>query len=82
MSKLTITFEYAGVAFQVEVPPDQRIEGAWHQALAHFEIRPEDAANLGLFRDGNEVSREQSFEHAGIPDVATLRIRPRVQRNG
>ena len=82
MNKLTIKFEYAGDTFDIEVPPEQRIEGAWHKALAQFSIRPEDANNLGLFRDGNEISRDQSFAAAGIPDGATLRIRPRVQRNG
>lgn len=82
MSKLTITFEYAGDTLEDEVPPAQRIEAAWHRALTHFGIRPEDASNLGLFREGNEVSRDQSFEQAGIPDGTTLRIRPRVQRNG
>lgn len=82
MSKLTITYEYAGDTFEDEAPADQRIEGGWHRALAHFGIRPQDASNLGLFRAGNEVSRDQSFEQAGVPDGTTLRIRPRVQRNG
>lgn len=82
MSKLTITFEYAGDTLEDKVPPDQRIEAAWRRALAHFGIRPQDASNLGLFQDGNEISTDQSFERAGIPDGTTLRIRPRVQRNG
>lgn len=82
MDKLTITFEYAGDTVEIEVPPQQQIEGAWHRALAHFTIRPEDANNLGLFLNGNEVSRNQSFEAAGIPEGAMLRIRPPVQRNG
>lgn len=82
MSRLTLIFEYAGDTFKVEVPPSQRIEGAWHEALAHFRISRGDTRNLGLFRDGTEVSRRQSFEEARIPDHATLRIRPRVQRNG
>lgn len=79
---ITVTFEYAGDTVALELPPSQRIEGAWHRALAHFGIQPQDAENLALFQDGNEISREQSFEDAGITDGATLRIRPRVQRNG
>ena len=82
MDKSKVTFEYAGDTFVVEVPPQQRIEGSWHRALANFGIQPSDAANLGLFRDGQEISREQSFEQAGVADGNTLRIRPRVQRNG
>jgi len=80
--KLTITFAYNGETHVDEVPPDQRIEGVWHKVLAHFGIRPEDAAALGLFKDGSELSRDQSFEQAGVADGATLHIRPRQQRAG
>lgn len=79
---ITITFEYAGDTVSLELPPAQRIEGAWNRVLAHFGIRPQDAANLALFQEGNEINRDQSFEDAGVADGATLRIRPRVQRNG
>jgi hypothetical protein len=80
--KIKVTFEYAGDTFPVEVPSQQHIEGAWHRALTKFGIQPADASNLALFRDGQEVSRDQSFEQAGVVDGDTLRIRPRVQRNG
>ncbi len=79
---ITVTFEYAGDTVSLELPRTQRVEGAWHRVLAHFGIQPDDAANLALFHDGNEINRDQSFEKAGVPDGATLRIRPRVQRNG
>lgn len=82
MDKFTITFEYAGDTVELEVPPDQRIEGSWQRALAHFGIKPADAANLGLFHGGTEIGRGQSFADAGVSDGAHLRIRPRVQRNG
>ena len=82
MDKIKVTFEYAGDVLALEVPPEQHIEGPWHRALAKFGIQPADAANLGLFRDGQELLLQQSFEQAGITDGATLRIRPRVQRNG
>lgn len=82
VDKIKVTFEYAGDVFALEVPQQQHIEGSWHRALANFGIQPSDASNLGLFRDGQEISREQSFEQAGVADGTTLRIRPRVQRNG
>jgi hypothetical protein len=81
-NKIKVTFEYAGDTFPVELPSSQRVEGAWHRALAKFGIQPADAANLALFRDGQEIPRNQSFEEAGVRDGDTLRIRPRVQRNG
>lgn len=80
--KIKVTFEYAGDTFPVEVPSSQQVEGAWHRALAKFGIQPADAANLGMFRNGQEIPRDQSFEQAGVLDGDTLRIRPRVQRNG
>lgn len=82
MDKITLTYEYAGETFEVDVPPSQQIEGSWHRALAHFGIKPADASNLGLFNEGQEVNRNQSFSAAGIGDGSLLRIRPRVQRNG
>lgn len=81
---LQVQFEYNGDLFPDKVNPKQPIESGWHRALAHFGIRPGDAQsqNLGLFRDGNEVDRNQTFEGAGIPENTTLRISPRVQRAG
>lgn len=83
-TKLDVTFEYNGQTFPVDVPPDQQIEGAWHRALAHFGIRPEDAQsqNLGLLLDGNPIERSQSFEAAGVQSGALLRIQPIVARTG
>jgi hypothetical protein len=81
-TRLQIEFEYNGLMFPLDMPAQEQIEGAWHRALAHFDIRPEDAGNLGLFLDGNPVERAQSFEQAGVPSGATLRIQPIVQRNG
>ncbi len=83
-TKLDVKFEYNGQIFPVEVPPEQQIEGAWHRALAHFGIRPEDAQsqNLGLFIDGNVIDRTQSFEAAGVQSGALLRIQPVVARTG
>jgi hypothetical protein len=79
-----VTFEYNGQPFEVRVTPKQKIEAAWHRALANFGISPGDAQSqdLVLFRDGNEVDRNQTFEGAGIPAEAVLRISPRVQRAG
>lgn len=79
-----VQFEYNGELFPDKINLKQPIDSAWHRALAHFGIRPGDAQtqNLGLFRDGNEVDRNQSFEQAGVPEDAVLRISPRVQRAG
>jgi hypothetical protein len=79
-----VQFEYNGDLFQNKANPKQPIESAWRRALAHFGIRPGDvqSQNLGLFHDGNEVDRNQTFEQAGIPENAVLRIMPRVQRAG
>lgn len=83
-TKLDVKFEYNGQTYPLEVPPDQQIEGAWHRALTHFGIRPEDAQsqNLGLFLDGNVIDRNQSFEAAGVQSGALLRIQPIVARTG
>jgi hypothetical protein len=79
-----VTFEYNGDLFPDKVNPKQPIDSAWHRALAHFGIRPGDAQsqNLVLFRDGNEVDRNQTFEQAGIQEGTVLRISPRVQSAG
>jgi hypothetical protein len=79
-----VQFEYNGELFPDKVKPQHKIGPAWDKALRHFGIRPEDAAsqNLGLFREGNEVDRNQTFDQAGIKEDATLRISPRVQRAG
>lgn len=79
-----VTFEYNADLFPEKVNPKQKIEAAWHKALAHFGIKPGDAEgqNLVLYRDGNEVDRNQTFEQAGIQANTVLRISPRVQRAG
>ena len=79
-----VNFEYNGDLFPDKVNPKQKIEPAWRRALAHFGIRPGDAEsqNLALFRDGNEIDKSQTFDDAGIPADAVLRISPRVQRAG
>ena len=81
---LRVQFEYNGDLFPDKVNPKQRIDSAWHRALAHFGIRPGDAQsqNLGLFRDGNEVDRSQNFEQAGSQGESILLISPRVKRAG
>lgn len=80
--RFEVIFEYNGQPFSIEVEGNQQIEGAWHRALAHFEIRPQDAENLGLFKDGNQIDRNQSFKDAGIQPGERLRIQPIVQRTG
>lgn len=79
-----VQFEYNGQLFPHKVTPKQKIEAAWHRALANFGISPGDAQSqdLVLFRDGNVVDRNQTFEEAGIPAETVLRISPRVQRAG
>lgn len=79
-----VQFEYNGQLVPDKVKAQHKIDPAWNKALRHFGIRPEDATSqdLGLFRDGNEVDRNQTFEQAGIKENAILRISPRVQRAG
>lgn len=80
--KFQVQFEYNGDLFPRKVTSKQKIEAAWRRALAHFGIRPGDAQELALFRDGNEIDRTRTFGEAGIVADSVLRISPRVQRAG